>query len=209
MVKLVFNKMSNFLLQSALAALSDECLTEEFLSTGQNHLITGIAVIELAQYKSLRELVNYLVRIKLASPSTAVLLVIADEQIIPALTCGTVRISAPVSVWKNTLATLKRNRNNIDAIVRECLSYINHQRLSTKQINVINCLGKGMTPDEIARHLFLSVKTVYTYISIASEKYGFSSSKKFHRYVINETAGRSSSSAIFTLRLPLNDHIVW
>ncbi|OUC37069.1 hypothetical protein BJP35_2334 [Enterobacter sp. J49] len=209
MINLVFNKAGNFLLHSALVAISKECIPHEFNSTKQSHFITGIVVIELANYKSLRELVNYLVRIKLASPATAVLLVISDEQTIPTLGCSTIKISAPVSAWKKTLASLKRNGNNIDSVVRECMSFISHQRLSTKQVSVIDCLGKGMSPGEISKHLFLSVKTVYTYISLASKKYGFSSSKKFHRYVINETEAKVSCAVKFTLRLPLNDHIIW
>ena len=207
MVKLVFNKTGNFLLQLALSALNSAYLTDEFFSMERNHPISHIVVIELARYKSLRELVNYLIRLKLASPATSALLVATDEQIIPKLKCGTVHISTPVSTWKNTLARLKRDEGNIDSVVRECMSYMNHQRLSSKQRRVINCLGEGMNLDEIAEHLFLSVKTVYTYISLVSEKYGFSTSKKLHRYIINETAFRISNTPKLTLSLPLSGHI--
>lgn len=209
MVKLVFNKTGDFLLHAALVALSDECLTDKFLGIERDPIISCIAVVELAHYKTLRELVNYVVRVKLASPATAVLLVTTDAQVIPALKNGAVNISAPISEWKNTLASLKRNGGNIDSVVYECMSYMNHHRLSPKQIRVIECLGKGMNPDEIAGHLFLSVKTVYTYIALASQKYGFTTSKKFHRYIINETVDNTSCTARLVLRLPLNDHIVW
>jgi DNA-binding CsgD family transcriptional regulator len=204
MVNLFFNKTGNFFLQSALKGLTDE-----FINLEQNHVICDIAVIELARYQSMRELVNDLSRIKLTTPATSVLLVTTEEQIIPNLKCGAVTISAPVPVWKKKLASLKREGSNIDSVVRECMTYINHHHLSPKQTRVIDCLGEGMNPDEIARHLFLSVKTVYTYISLASNKYGFSTSKKFHRYIINESVGSVSCTSKLTLRLPLSDHIVW
>lgn len=196
MIKLIFNDKGNFLLQSALTALNNELMKEDFFCTRQIQLNnSGIAVIELDQYKSLYDLVNYLFRIKLASQATTVLLVITDKQMIPRLTCGAIKISAPVSVWKKKLTSLKRDKNNIDSVVRECLSYINHHHLTKKQVIVVNCLGRGMTPAATARQLTLSIKTVYTLISQARARYGFSSSKKFHRYVINETAERALSSA--------------
>lgn len=199
-LKLVFNKNGNFLLKSALCALNNEYQMDRFFSMSQNHTISRIVIIELSYYKCMQELVNYLIRIKQALPNTSVLLITTDEQIIPMLKCGAISISAPISKWKNMMSRLKNQCGNIDSVIFECISYIENHNLSAKQRRVINCLGVGMNPNEIAKHLFLSVKTVYTYISRASTKYGFSTNKKFHRYIINETRCKVAHTSKLMLR---------
>lgn len=206
MVNLVFSKTGNTPLHVALDALNRECL-DVFPNTELYSRIANIAVIELSQYKTLLDLVNYLFRIKVVSPSTSVLLALAEEQVVPPLKCGAVKLSDPVSVWKNSLTILKRGGPNIDSVVKECMALMRYHLLSPKQIRVIECLGEGLSPNEIAKRLLLSVKTVYAYISYASNEYGFSTSKKFRRYVISEKVISVARPPEIMLRLPLNEHI--
>lgn len=191
---MVFNGKRDFVLKAAINALNNDCLKEEPFDAGLNHKVSCITVIELYRYKSLRELVDCLVRIKLGSPTASVLLVNTKSQLIPPLKSGAVSISASVLTWKRVLSTLKKGSPNIDYIVNECFTLINRHHLSPKQNKVIDHLGEGMSLDEIARHLCISVKAIYACISNASTKYGFLTNKKFQSYILSETAAHDHSS---------------
>jgi two-component system invasion response regulator UvrY len=65
-----------------------------------------------------------------------------------------------------------------------------HQRLSTREIEILLMIGEGKTVGEIARELNLSVKTVSTYRTRILEKMNLRNNAEIMRYVLEQDLAR-------------------
>ncbi|QIU88419.1 helix-turn-helix transcriptional regulator [Yokenella regensburgei] len=209
MVDLFFNNPEDDFLQIAVRAINKEFFKEKPLSLEAYYHISCIYIIEISLYRTLRELIKYLVRVKRFTPASSVLVIVANASVIPSLKCSVVSKSAPLAEWKKSLLTLSQSSPNIDRVMEECAALLNLDHLSAKQRKVVECLGYGMNVEQIASHLFLSAKTVYTYILYASEKLGFSNSKRFHCYILNEFKESTSPLESNSPRILPGEYVVW
>ncbi|HEY0554825.1 MAG TPA: response regulator transcription factor [Thermoanaerobaculia bacterium] len=65
-----------------------------------------------------------------------------------------------------------------------------HQRLSTRELEILLMIGEGKTVGQIARELHLSVKTVSTYRTRILEKMNLRNNAEIMRYVLDQDLAR-------------------
>jgi DNA-binding NarL/FixJ family response regulator len=65
-----------------------------------------------------------------------------------------------------------------------------HQRLSTREIEILLMIGAGKTVGEIARELHLSVKTISTYRTRILQKMNLRNNAEIMRYVLDQDLAR-------------------
>jgi DNA-binding NarL/FixJ family response regulator len=59
-----------------------------------------------------------------------------------------------------------------------------HERLSTRELQIMAMIGAGWTPKRLAEELFISVKTVNSHRANIMQKMGFSSTADLIKYVM-------------------------
>jgi len=69
-------------------------------------------------------------------------------------------------------------------------------RLSDRELEVFNLIGKGLKPSQIAEKLFLSVKTIETYILRIKQKFNLKNSSQMLQAAIEWRRDKKNSSSL-------------
>ena len=108
---------------------------------------------------------------------------------------GYLHKDSPVEMLLGAIRTVYRGKSYYSpAVTRKLLEQkeknqgkLPHERLSSREHEVLEMIGKGLTPTDIAKSLDLSIKTVSTYRTRILDKMEMSSNAEIIKYLIENS----------------------